>query len=120
MFINVIVNYIEYFVFLWVIIVFFGIVGNIVIIVKILYDFKFYILIFVVIGFLVLVDFFLIVSFIVLSVVNMIFFDLDMFNFDYIIIVCECFDIFYLSFIGYVLLFFCVRYFIIVYFFYSR
>lgn len=129
MFINATVNHTEHFVtveesFLtptWsIIIAFLGIVGNIATIAKILHDSKFHTPTFAAIGFLALADFFSIVSFTVSSVANMISFDLDMLNFDYYTIVRECFDIFYLSSTGHVLLLSCVRYLITAHPFHSR
>lgn len=129
MFINATVNHTEHFVtveesFLtptWsIIIAFLGIVGNIATIAKILHDSKFHTPTFAAIGFLALADFFSIVSFTVSNVANMISFDLDMLNFDYTTIVRECFDIFYLSSTGHVLLLSCVRYLITAHPFHSR
>lgn len=129
MFINATVNYTEHFVtveesFLtptWSIFIpFLGIVGNIATIAKILHDSKFHTPTFAAIGFLALADFFSIVSFTVSNVANMISFDLDMLNFDYTTIVRECFDIFYLSSTGHVLLLSCVRYLITAHPFHSR
>lgn len=129
MFINATVNHTEHFVtveesFLtptWsIFIAFLGIVGNIATIAKILHDSKFHTPTFAAIGFLALADFFSIVSFTVSSVANMISFDLDMLNFDYTTIVRECFDIFYLSSTGHVLLLSCVRYLITAHPFHSR
>lgn len=129
MFINATVNHTEHFVtveesFLtatWsIFIAFLGIVGNIATIAKILHDSKFHTPTFAAIGFLALADFFSIVSFTVSNVANMISFDLDMLNFDYTTIVRECFDIFYLSSTGHVLLLSCVRYLITAHPFHSR
>lgn len=120
MFINATVNYTEHFVPSWAIIAFLGIVGNIATIAKILHDSKFHTPTFAAIGFLALADFFSIVSFTLSNVANMISFDLDMLNFDYTTIVRECFDMFYLSSTGHVLLLSCVRYLITAHPFHSR
>lgn len=128
MFINATVNYTEHFVPVvetfsipsWAIIACLGIVGNIATIAKILHDSKFHTPTFAAIGFLALADFFSIVSFTLSNVANMISFDLDMLNFDYATIVRACFDMFYLSSTGHVLLLSCVRYLITAHPFHSR
>lgn len=115
MFINASVNYTEYsystdvnfFACTSSIIAFLGIVGNIATIAKILQDSKFHTPTFAAIGFLALADFFSIISFTLSYAADMISIDLDKFILDYATIFHVCFDMFYLSSTGHVLLLSC-------------